>query len=343
MRTYFYTGLFVLVLGRTAAAVSVSTVPNHEGQESFKIVTATATYYYHKQGAGFASMEDRNGNDWLGYHPTGGSSGSYRGIPNMGLREFGHPGYTGATSVLLRSGPDKVVIKSTKGGWHVEWTIYETCAAMIVKSVPKKYWYLYEGTPGGSFSTSDTWGTSDGRKGNCGQRLSGDIGKDANGLEWIYFSDSSINRSIFLAHWPDDSLTDLYYAMSPMTVFGFGRSGTTSYLSAVPNYLVIGLTDSRDHATMAGAIKAAYDTATGGGTPPPPPPPPPKYGDANQDGSVSMADLNTLVDWLLGRTATPSAGSPAFINADVNKDNTITMADLNLLVDFLLGRITVFR
>ena len=35
----------------------------HEGQESFKIETPQATCYYHKQGTGFASMEDRDGHD----------------------------------------------------------------------------------------------------------------------------------------------------------------------------------------------------------------------------------------------------------------------------------------
>ena len=69
------------------------------------------------------------------------------------------------------------------------------------------------------------------------------------------------------------------------------------------------------------------------------PPPAGTPGDANEDGSVTMADLNLLVDWNLGRTAMPAAGSAAFVNADVNGDGAISMADLNRLVDFLLGRI----
>ena len=66
------------------------------------------------------------------------------------------------------------------------------------------------------------------------------------------------------------------------------------------------------------------------------------YGDANGDGSVTMADLNTLVDWILGRVSQPAAGSVTFLNADVNGNSSISMADLNLLVDFILGRINKF-
>ena len=64
------------------------------------------------------------------------------------------------------------------------------------------------------------------------------------------------------------------------------------------------------------------------------------FGDANEDGSVGMADLNTLVDWILGRVTPPAPGSAAFTNADVDGSGTIGMADLNLLVDFILGRIS---
>ena len=72
------------------------------------------------------------------------------------------------------------------------------------------------------------------------------------------------------------------------------------------------------------------------------PPNLPKYGDSNEDGSVGMADLNLLVDWILGRTTEPSAGSTAFTNSDVDGSGTIGMSDLNLLVDYILGRITKF-
>ena len=66
------------------------------------------------------------------------------------------------------------------------------------------------------------------------------------------------------------------------------------------------------------------------------------YGDANGDGLVGMADLNTLVDWILGRISPPTTGTTAFTNADVDGSGSIGMSDLNLLVDYVLGRITQF-
>jgi alpha-tubulin suppressor-like RCC1 family protein len=66
------------------------------------------------------------------------------------------------------------------------------------------------------------------------------------------------------------------------------------------------------------------------------------FGDTNQDGSFSMADLNVMVDWILMRTSPPSPGSQSFENADVDANGVAGMADLNYFVDRLLGRITAF-
>ncbi|MHC4699349.1 MAG: FG-GAP repeat domain-containing protein, partial [Planctomycetota bacterium] len=68
------TRTFHLYLGspdkvRRRPLVSVTDGVHYRGQESFKIETPEATYYYHKQGAGFASIIDKDGNDWLGYSP----------------------------------------------------------------------------------------------------------------------------------------------------------------------------------------------------------------------------------------------------------------------------------
>ncbi|MHC4629149.1 MAG: FG-GAP repeat domain-containing protein, partial [Planctomycetota bacterium] len=83
------TRIFHLHLGsahtvQTSPLVRVTDDVEYRGQESFMIESQNATYYYHKQGAGFASILDKDGNDWLGYRPGGGPAGEYRGIPNMG-------------------------------------------------------------------------------------------------------------------------------------------------------------------------------------------------------------------------------------------------------------------
>jgi hypothetical protein len=41
----------------------------HQGQRSYQIKTPGGTYMYHRKGAGFASMIDREGNDWISYRP----------------------------------------------------------------------------------------------------------------------------------------------------------------------------------------------------------------------------------------------------------------------------------
>ena len=57
-----------------------------EGQECFRITTPTAVYYYQKEGCGFSSILDRDGNDWVSYDDDfpNSAQGGYRGIPNLG-------------------------------------------------------------------------------------------------------------------------------------------------------------------------------------------------------------------------------------------------------------------
>ena len=56
-------------------------------------------------------------------------------------------------------------------------------------------------------------------------------------------------------------------------------------------------------------------------------------GDANDDGNVTIADVSTLIDYLLSGDVTPFNAS----NADVNQDRNLTIADVSALIDILLG------
>ena len=90
---------------KSAPSVSVTDNVDHQEQESFRIDTQSAIYLYHKLGAGFASMIDADGADWLSYRPHGGSDGKYRGIPNLAYPEsFFHPGNTDSTSRIIATG-----------------------------------------------------------------------------------------------------------------------------------------------------------------------------------------------------------------------------------------------
>jgi hypothetical protein len=249
----------------------VSYVDNvlHEGQVSYEIATDSATYYYHRNGAGFASLVDAEGYDWISYHPEGGAAGEYRGIPNVatnnatgGTQGLFHPGYSRATSTVLHSGPIKVTIESITddGDWEKTWEIYPRSARMTLQRKPagKRYWFLYEGTPGGSIDTNDYYVLADGLP----QHIDTPIQDDLPGEEWLYFGDPVCAAVLFLVNHKEDDLLDCHTVMQDqMTVFGFGRKlrdVSFKALESVPGRFTIGFLPAADHQTLAQRIRSAY-------------------------------------------------------------------------------------
>lgn len=235
--------------------VGVTDNVSYQGQSSFRFTTSTGTYYYHKAGAGFAGMLDKDGVDWISYRPTGGSAGNFRGIPNMVHPEgFFHPGSTGSTSQIISQGPLKAIISSTNGNWSGIWEIYPTFARMTLSSVGHSYWFLYEGTPNGVFNASTNFMIlSSGERYTANQEWT----RDLSSPEWIYFSDTSKNRSLFLSHLEDDTKIDSYKQMQDnMTVFGFGRDGTSKHLTATPSRFLVGFIESNVYANAAKMINS---------------------------------------------------------------------------------------
>jgi hypothetical protein len=234
-----------------------------EGQDSFRVATQNATYYYHKQGGGFSSLDDVNGNDWIDYHVGGGSGGEFRGIPNLVFPGgFFHPGFTTAVTTVTIQGPLRIRLRSESndGNWTLEWDIYPRSASMRLLEKASNYWFLYEGTPGGLLEpTTDIVVRSNGTQTLASVTWDGDISGD----EWVYFGDPNLGRSIFVAHHTNDSVHDSYRPMDGlMTVFGFGRQSTTSLLSLVPDQFTIGLIDTTTFATASTAIQSAYKDLT---------------------------------------------------------------------------------
>ena len=191
-----------------------------EGQNSFQIETANTTLFYQKQGAGFSSIVDGDGNDWVNHHPTGGSAGAFRGIPNLVFPEgHFHPGDSGSTSTIVSTGPLKATVHSETNDqlWEAIWEIYATYATMTVLKGDGTYWFLYEGTPGGVFETNvDTVVRPDGTATLASQSWSGDIVGD----EWVYFLDPVVGRSLFVANHQDDTANDSYPAHTVANVLG---------------------------------------------------------------------------------------------------------------------------
>jgi hypothetical protein len=246
--------------------ITVTDNISHEAQSSFKIQTQNATYYYHKQGAGFASLDDTEGKDWIGYHPGGGSAGEYRGIPNLG--DWAHPGYPvtgtlGATSTLSNTGPLKATLYSitTNGQWSLTWEMYPTYARMTLLTRPSggKYWFLYEGTPWDQLNPGrDYYVLSNGIRQYVLNDETVTLSADLASPEWIYFGDDLTNRVLFVAHHEDDTQPDYFRQMQDnMTVFGFGRQDPccTKYLSAVPAHFTIGFGVS---STITQTLNSAY-------------------------------------------------------------------------------------
>ncbi len=231
-----------------------------EGQNSFLIVTDSADYYYQKMAAGFSSILDKKGNDWINHHPIGGSAGSYRGIPNLVPPWDGgyfHPGETTSISTLIQQGPLKATIRSTtnNGLWEVQWEFFPQFARMSVSLANKEFWFLYEGTPGGELDANDFVVRPNGEKTSYNTSWNSDLPTQ----EWVYFSDTGIGKSIFLAHHENDNAIDSYRQMNnEMTVFGFGRNRLLSLLQPQSHHFTIGLTDSTDFGSTSSKLLSAY-------------------------------------------------------------------------------------
>ena len=67
-------------------------------------------------------------------------------------------------------------------------------------------------------------------------------------------------------------------------------------------------------------------------TPPEPPDPEPLVGDVNNDGQVTIADINLVVDIILMGTNDPETKK----RADVNGDGEITIADVTYIINLIL-------
>jgi len=256
----FICALCIVLFAQTGFSITVSETVD-ETHNAFKIETETITYYYDKAGAGFSSMVDMDGNDWLNYHPTpgghpcNGEEGAFRGIPNMGFIGFGHPGEKGATSTITIENSDHVQIKSVKGAWKTLWDIYETYAVLTVESGSGNYWFLYEGTPGGADKANDIGYVSSNYKSNNNATDNNWQSKPLSSPAFRAFYKKSLQRSILLVHHQDDDVADNYYWMNDcktsdagMTVHGFGRNSSTQMLlsSATPQKFSVMILDTQD-------------------------------------------------------------------------------------------------
>jgi hypothetical protein len=241
--------LFCCAWAASAQPMRVEEDVFHEGQRAIRVTTPAATWVYHAEGAGFASLYDREGKDWISYHPGQRSAGEFRGIPNLGL--VNHPGYDGdkgARTVIEKKSAGHVRLRSvTKDEkWVTVWDIYVDRAQLTIEKAGDNYWFLYEGTPAGRLHLeAGYWGLPDGRR----RPLTDTWNADIAGPEWVYFGDTSSRRVLYLINHQDDTANDQFWQMEGnMTVWGFGRQYRCCgrFLTAAPARFTVGFAETTD-------------------------------------------------------------------------------------------------
>jgi hypothetical protein len=207
--------------------------------ECFKITTPSATYVYGKRGAGFASILDAEGNDWISYRPGGLSQGEYRGLPKSGQpTKFFHCGYgfgqykneNPFISKIEMSEPNHVRIRSVTldDKSACTWDFFPGHATMTLDRIGNEtYWFLYEGTPGGKMDSTDDYVV---RPGNRKTSLNEPW---LDNVPWAYFVAKESGHGFYLIDHQSDPGPESYVSwpytrgadnqFHEMTVFGFGR------------------------------------------------------------------------------------------------------------------------
>ncbi|MBL9212710.1 MAG: hypothetical protein JNL92_19770 [Opitutaceae bacterium] len=244
--------------------------------DCFRIETPAATYLFGRRGAGFASILDPTGRDWISYRHGGRSAGEFRGLPKSGQPvKYFHCGYgygmyandnPFTTTVTVRE-PGHVRLRSETrlGDAACEWDFFPTHATMTLLKIPGNYWFIYEGTPGGALDpTSDFVLRPHGHRTPLSRPWQ-------ESVPWVIFGAAESPHGLLLVNHQSDS-GDASYAPWPytpsvrepqplMTVFGFGRPGWddpaqhTPPLSRLPARFSIALTKAADTETAEAMLR----------------------------------------------------------------------------------------
>ena len=231
----------------------VSEVTIHDNMECFKVETPTAIYLYGKRGAGFASILDREGRDWISYRPGGKARGEYRGLPKCGQpTKFFHCGYgyglyptdnPFSSRVAIREDDHVRIDSETRDGKSAcTWDFYPNHATLtLLRIAQPTYWFLYEGTPGGKLDPKgDFILRPDGKRTTLDEPWS-------QSVPWVCFGAAETPIGLVLVNHqePESGETDSYVSwpfqrdgdgsFQDMTVFGFGRKGYKELVEHVPD------------------------------------------------------------------------------------------------------------
>jgi type 1 glutamine amidotransferase len=272
-----------------ASTVRVSEVTVHGDMDCYKVETPSASYIYGKRGAGFASILDKDGRDWISYRPGDKARGEYRGLPKCGQpTKFFHCGYGygqyktenpfSSRVTLQEAGRVRIESETRDGKSACRWDFYPDHATMTLLRIDlPTFWFLYEGTPGGKLDAgSDFIIRHDGQKATLDHAW-------AEVVPWVCFgaAESSVGFVLVNHQEPEPSEVDSYVSwpfrkdesdgsFRDMTVFGFGRKGHEQLIQHVPDLkrlparFSIGFIDRADDSTARAACErlrgAIHDT-----------------------------------------------------------------------------------
>ncbi len=269
------------------AAVRVSEVTAHGDMDCFRVETSTATYVYGKRGAGFVSILDKDGRDWVSYRPGGQARGEYRGLPKCGQpTKFFHCGFgygqykTGnpfSSRISVEDADHARIESETRDGKSAcTWDFFADHATLTLTRIGlPTYWFLCEGTPGGKLDAKgDFVIRPDGKKTALDEPWS-------QVVPWVCFGAVETPVGLVLVNhqepergevdsyvsWPFEPAKD--GSFQDMTVFGFGRKGYKELVEHVPDLkrlparFSIGFIERADVATAKVAIEKLRHTVVG--------------------------------------------------------------------------------
>jgi hypothetical protein len=275
--------LFLLPLLALACTQKLSMEEaSYEGRPHLLVKTSTLDYYYDVRGGGFSRILDNQGNDWVGFNmePWGqypaSAASSFRGLPNLVFQGeddgAGHPGHERCSS--YKEG-NRIYTESNSGKWKWCWEFHADHAVLeILRTDPdRSYWFLYEGTPGGSYQPGKSYFGSDqgGPFPGGYDYFRGDIGWGH--YRWMYAGQEGAGGTFYMLQETADERMDMISFLgnsetgldSPdgMTVFGFGREeGATPLLKGKQRF-IIGLypeniEDPEGHQKLSKYLKSKF-------------------------------------------------------------------------------------
>jgi len=242
----------------------VHLIPRHFVATKLTVTAPAADFFYQLDAAGFSSLLDADGVDWIGFNEENlGANGTFRGIPNLvppGDGGHFHPGADSAVTTIEEQGPirTRLISETNDGLWKVSWDITPNAATITVLRNNANYWFLYEGTPGGFLDNADSTVRSTGPSSELPALTSWQ--GDLDGDEWVVVTGAENGRALYFAHHRSDAVPDSYRPASStlgnMTILGFGRTNNVANFENAGETFSMGFLADQNFTNAKAAIES---------------------------------------------------------------------------------------